>query len=70
NYHRYLVLPTLMSDGFIYSHIKVGGYNGEDFCLWLEQLMDHMQPYLAPRSVLVIDNCCIYHIPNVEAICE
>ncbi|KAJ7212602.1 hypothetical protein GGX14DRAFT_308547, partial [Mycena pura] len=68
--HSYSILPALASDGIIYSHVKEGGYNGEEFCIWLEGLMEHMQPYPAPRSVLVIDNCRIHHVADVEAICN
>nr|GAT52207.1 TPR domain protein [Mycena chlorophos] len=29
-----------------------------------------MQPYPGPRSVLVMDNCRIHHVEEVEAICD
>lgn len=67
---RYSLLPAITCDGYIHAHIKKGGYNGEEFCSWLEGLMPHMRPYPAPRSVLVIDNCRIHHVAEVEEICE
>ncbi|KAJ7196592.1 hypothetical protein B0H12DRAFT_998288, partial [Mycena haematopus] len=66
---RYSLLPALTCDGLIYSHVKEGGYDGEEFCLWLEGLVRQMQPYPAPRSILVIDNCSIHHVAEVDEIC-
>jgi hypothetical protein len=28
---RYSLLPTITTKGIIYSHIKLGGYNGDEF---------------------------------------
>ncbi|ESK87331.1 tpr domain protein [Moniliophthora roreri MCA 2997] len=66
----YSLLPVLMIDGLIYSHVKIGGYNGEEFTQWLEGLFGVINPYPGPHSVLVLDNCCIYHVPGVEEMCE
>ncbi|KAJ7210797.1 hypothetical protein GGX14DRAFT_334814, partial [Mycena pura] len=68
--HRYSMLPAITSEGIIYSHVKKGGYNGEEFCLFLEGLMPHMQAYPAPRSILIIDNCRIHHVEEVDEICD
>ena len=57
-------------DGIIYTHIKVGGYNGDQFMEWLEGVFAMMDPYPAPWSVLILDNCRIYHVPGVEELCE
>jgi hypothetical protein len=67
---RYSLLPAITVDGLIYSHIKVGGYNGEEFLEYIDGLMDHMNPYPALRSILVIDNCRIHHVFGVEELCE
>ena len=56
-------------DGIIYSHIKTGGYNGDQFIEYLEGLLSVMNPYPAPHSVLVIDNCRIHHVEGVEELC-
>ncbi|KAF8078347.1 hypothetical protein FPV67DRAFT_1389884, partial [Lyophyllum atratum] len=57
-------------NGIIYSHVKIGGYNGDQFLEWLEGLLRVMNPYPAPQSVLVLDNCRIHHVPGVEELCE
>lgn len=66
----YSMLPALTVDGIIYSHIKIGGYNGDQFMEWLEGVLSVMNPYPAPRSVLILDNCRIHHVPGVEELCE
>jgi hypothetical protein len=65
----YSMLPALTVDGIIYSHIKIGGYNGDQFMEWLEGVLSVMNPYPAPRSVLILDNCRIHHVPGVEELC-
>ncbi|KAJ3886272.1 hypothetical protein GG344DRAFT_31949, partial [Lentinula edodes] len=67
---RYSVLPALSLDGIFYSHIKLLSYTGDDFLEWLEGLLMEMNPYPGPRSVLVLDNCHIHHVPGVAEMCE
>jgi len=66
---RYSLLPAITMNGIVYSHIKKGGYNGEEFLEWLEGLLQVMNRYPAPNSVLILDNCCIHHVPGVEECC-
>lgn len=33
-------------------------------------LLEVMNPYPGPQSVLVLDNCKIHHVPGVEEMCE
>jgi hypothetical protein len=67
---RYSILPAITVDGIIYSHIKEGSYNGDQFLQWLEGLLRVMNPYPAPHSVLILDNCRIHHVEGVEEMCE
>ncbi|KAL6303493.1 hypothetical protein BKA93DRAFT_715925, partial [Sparassis latifolia] len=57
-------------DGIIFSHIKVGGYNGEQFIEYIQGLLEVMNPYPGPQSMLVMDNCRIHHVVSVEELCE
>jgi transposase len=66
----YSLLPAITVDGLIYTHVKIGGYNGEQFVDWLEGLLEVMNPYPAPRSVLILDNCRIHHVEEVEEMCN
>lgn len=67
---RFSMLPAITINGIIYSHIKKGSYNGDDFLDWLRGLLRIMNPYPGPQSVLVLDNCGIHHVPEVEELCE
>ncbi|KAJ3978476.1 hypothetical protein F5890DRAFT_1375534, partial [Lentinula detonsa] len=67
--YRYSLLPALTTDGIIYSHVKLGGYSGEEFLTWLHGLLDVMNPYPGPHSVLILDNCRIHHVEGVEELC-
>lgn len=66
---RYSILPALLQDGIFYSTIKLGAYDGDSFLAFLEGLLEHMNPYPAPCSVLVMDNCAIHHVPGVRELC-
>jgi hypothetical protein len=57
-------------NGIIYSHIKLGGYDGDEFLYFLEGLVERMNPFSGPESVLVIDNCRIHHVPGVQELCD
>jgi transposase len=50
--------------------VKIGGYNGEQFVEWLEGLLEVMNPYPAPQSVLILDNCRIHHVEQVQEMCD
>jgi hypothetical protein len=69
-YHSYSLLPAITVNGIIYSHIKEGLYNGKHFLEWLKGLLREMNPYPAPKSVLVMDNCYIHHVLGVEEMWE
>ena len=64
------MLPAITVDGIIYSHIKEGSYNGDQFMEWLDGLLHVMNPYPARHSVLILDNCRIHHVEGVEERCE
>jgi hypothetical protein len=68
--HRYSLLPAITVDGIIYSHIKVGGYNSDEFLEYLDGLTAQMNPYPQPHSILIIDNCQTHHVDGVEELCE
>jgi hypothetical protein len=57
-------------DGIIYSQIVRGSFNGETFKMWLEGLLEAMNPYPEPKSVLVVDNCAIHHVEGIQEMCN
>ena len=67
---RYSILPALCSEGIIYSAVCEGAYDGQAFVHFIRNLMNYMNPWPEPCSVLVMDNCAIHHNPEVSAICQ
>lgn len=67
---RYWILPAMTTSRIIYSYIKMGSYNGEQFLDWLEGLLQVMNPYPGPHSVLILNNCRIHHVEGIEEMCE
>lgn len=67
---RYSILPALCSEGIIYADIQPGAYDGAGFVAYMHSLMEHMNPWPNPCSVVVMDNCAIHHVEEVAHICE
>ncbi|KAF9258123.1 hypothetical protein L218DRAFT_797244, partial [Marasmius fiardii PR-910] len=59
------LLPALSLDGIIYVHITEGSYTANKFKDFVDRLLDYMQPFPGPRSVLIMDNAHIHHDPDV-----
>jgi len=66
------MLPALsLNDGIIYCDVVDGLFCTETFQDFIEALLDKMQPYPAPNSVIVMDNCRIHkHADILRAIEE
>lgn len=67
---RYSVLPAISLNGMLDCSIVEGSFNTRKFKDFIEGLLDHMQPYPAPNSVIVMDNCCIHKDPEIIAMVE
>lgn len=66
---RYSVLPALTLDSILYLHVVRGSFDGGLFLKFIRGLLQHMNPYPEPRSVLVMDNCAIHHVEGVAELC-
>ena len=66
---RYSLLPALSSEGIIFSEVREGTYDGPAFVAYVEKLLLHMNPWPAPCSVLVMDNCVIHHSDDIAPMC-
>lgn len=65
---RFSVLPALsLTEGIMHCDIIEGAFDSSTFLVFIERLLDRMQPYPAPNSVIVMDNCRIH---KSEAILE
>jgi transposase len=66
---RFSVLPAIsLRDGIIHCKIIEGSFCAETFAQFIESLLDDMQPYPAPNSVIVMDNCRIHKHPQIQAL--
>jgi hypothetical protein len=45
----------------LYVDIVEGSFNHTLFASFIDGLLDHMNPFPAPNSVIVMDNCQIHH---------
>ena len=59
-FYRYSVLPALSLDGIIALDIVQGSYNAKLFKRFICGLLDQMNEFPGPRSVIVLDNCRIH----------
>jgi hypothetical protein len=50
-----------LNDGFIHCDIVKGSFDHELFYMFISRLLDQMQPFPGPNSVVVMDNCPIHH---------
>ena len=77
-YHRLLVRGTrvstiaaISSEGLLIYEMVTGTTNGETFLDFVRgSLIPTMQPFPAPASILIMDNCSIHHIQEVTDILQ
>ncbi|KAF8835127.1 hypothetical protein BDN67DRAFT_913576, partial [Paxillus ammoniavirescens] len=68
---RFSILPALsLRDGILYCDVVEGSFCTEMFTNFIEGLLENMQPYLAPNSVIVMDNCKIHKHPSIQNMIE
>jgi DDE superfamily endonuclease len=68
---RFSVLPAIsLTDGVLYCSIVEGSFCTETFSQFIERLLDKMEPYPSPNSVIVMDNCRIHKHRDIVAIIE
>ncbi|KAF8238487.1 hypothetical protein L208DRAFT_1184010, partial [Tricholoma matsutake] len=55
---RFSMLPAIsLNDGILACNIVKGSFFTETFGNFIDGLLDNMQQYPAPNSVVVMDNC-------------
>ena len=67
---RYSILPALSLDGIIHLEVLDHPFNGEEFGDFIEGVLDQMQPWPLPQSVLVMDNVSIHKVPGIREMVE
>lgn len=58
--YRYSILPALSLDGILACEIIEGSFTKSTFTEFIDGLLDQMNPFPGPNSVLVMDNCRIH----------
>jgi hypothetical protein len=64
------ILPAISLRGVLKTLVVEGGVTAEMFDAFIEGLLDVMNPYPGPRSVLVIDICPTHHSEHIEEMVE
>ena len=59
-YFRYSILPTLSLDGILAVDIVEGSFTSKKFAHFNNGLLDQMNPFPGPNSVIIMDNCRIH----------
>ena len=62
---RYSILPALCHEGILNVDIVEGSYNMASFAHFICRLLDMMNPFPMPNSVVVMDNCRIHKHPEI-----
>ena len=67
SHSRYSVLPALsLEEGVLHCDILEGAFDTASFYTFIERALERMQPFPAPNSVIVMDNCCIHKHPDIQ----
>lgn len=66
----YSILPAISLNGMLYCEIVEGAFNTELFTKFIEGLLEHMNPFPEPNSVIVMDNCAIHKAPEIRELIE
>ena len=67
---RFSVLPAISLDSMIDCMIVKGAFNTKLFTTFIKGLLDKMNPFPSPQSVLIMNNCSIHKAPEIHKIIE
>ncbi|KAF9523761.1 hypothetical protein CPB83DRAFT_774972, partial [Crepidotus variabilis] len=59
------ILPAISLDGILAVDFVEGSYTKKRFGRFIDGLLDRMNPYPLPNSVIVMDNCRIHKDPAI-----
>jgi hypothetical protein len=57
-------------NGILFVKMVEGSFDGRLFKSFLAGLLEEMNPYPGPQSVLVMDNCAIHHVDGIQEMCD
>jgi transposase len=64
------LLPTLSLDGIIHLEVVENAITGNNFLHFVRGLLQQMNKWPLPNSVLVIDNAAIHKVPGIRELVE
>ena len=67
---RYSILPALSLDGILHVEVFDHPINGDNFLSFVEGLVERMQPWPLPNSILIMDNAAIHCVDGVREMVE
>ena len=67
---RYSILPAISLDGVIHLEVIDHAFTGSTFTNFVRGVLDQMQPWPFPNSVLVMDNARIHKVPGIWEMVE
>ena len=67
---RFQVLPAISLDGVLHLDVLTCAWTGDEFCSFLNILLDNMNPYLGCNSVIIMDNASIHHSYGLQDFVE
>ncbi|EPT05539.1 hypothetical protein FOMPIDRAFT_1097293, partial [Fomitopsis schrenkii] len=67
---RFSILPALCLNGILACHIIEGSFNSARFKAFINGLLEEMQPFPGPNSVVIMDNARIHHDPEIVELVE
>ena len=59
---RYSILPALSLDGILAVDIIEGSFTTARFARFVDGLLDRINPFSGPNSVIIMDNCRIHKL--------
>ncbi|KAG2747361.1 hypothetical protein P692DRAFT_201716997, partial [Suillus brevipes Sb2] len=60
----------LSLNGILHLEVLDHSFSGEEFGHFVSGLLDQMQPWPMPNSVLVMDNASIHKVPGIRDMVE
>ena len=67
---RYSILPALSLNGILHVEVFDHAIKGDNFLSFVEGLVECMQPWPLPNSVLIMDNAAIHHVDGIREMVE
>ena len=65
-FFRFSVLPAISLKGFLHCEVVEGSFRADTFALFIQNVLEHMEPFPGPNSVIFMDNCHIHKSPYIQ----